>query len=71
VDKEHCAAGPPVWLKYESLHGAGRCRDPLPSRVAQVEACALRQVMMIARTMLGLFRPAEYAKGEISSLTRW
>jgi hypothetical protein len=36
-----------------------------------VEACALRQVMMIARTMLGLFRRTEYAKREISSLTRW
>jgi hypothetical protein len=53
------------------LHGAGRRRDLLPSRVAQVIARALRQAMMIARAMLGLFRGAENAKGKIAGFSGW
>jgi hypothetical protein len=69
VDEHHGAAGLSVRLKLVTLHDTGRCCDLLPSRVAQVIARALRQAMMIARAMLGLFRRAENAKGKIAGLS--
>jgi hypothetical protein len=65
MHEHYGAAGLSVWLEHVRLHHAGRRYDLPPVRVAQVVACALRQAMMIARAMLGLFRRAEDAKSEV------
>jgi len=65
VHEHHGAAGLSVRLEHVRLHHAGRRCDLPPVCIAQMVACTLRQVMMIARAMLGLFRRAEDAKREV------
>ena len=68
---EDCrAAALLVWLKHVALHHPGRCCDLLPFRVAQMVARTLRQIMMIARAILGLFRRAKQAKRLVSGFGR-
>jgi len=65
VHENNGAAGVFVRVKHVTLNNAGRRCDLLPICVAKVVTCALRQVMMIARSILGLFRRAENAKCKV------
>lgn len=71
VHENNGAAGVFGRVKHVTLNNAGRRCDLLPMCVAKVVTRALRQVMMIARAMVGQFRRAENAKCEIASPSRW